>query len=123
MKLMHITILLILFPLASFSAGNGFYFFPGPFETQTYNAISREEFMEKALIHGLKKIPENNKKSLAKLLNINDGVELSFDNTTVRALVIIGDNIYFIDTNGVVYRNGHSYTAIDKTSFKRMLSN
>lgn len=42
------------------------YYFPGPFETQTYNPVTKDSIVEMSIIYGLKKIPQENVMSLKK---------------------------------------------------------
>jgi hypothetical protein len=59
--------------------------------------------------------------SLKKILDINDGHKFNFDKKNVRALVEIDNEIYFIDSNGVVSINDSASTYIDKYKFRELI--
>lgn len=109
-------------PMTVLANYNAFYYFPGPFDTQTYNPVTKESILEKTVIYGAKNVPQKNVQTLKVLLDINDGQFIEFNDKKIRALVVIDKKIYFIDSNGAVNTAGHTTTFINKHKFTEMLS-
>jgi len=84
------------------------------FEAETYIAVTPATIASEA--HEKWTISSNRDRGHL-LAILNGGPKGIFDENRVRALVIVDQTKYFIDTNGVVRREGSKGTTVDKSAF------
>lgn len=90
------------------------------FGVETYTAVTKEKIIRIGEVMHPSHI---NSTTLLTLLNIDDGTDFYFSDRRVRAMVTDGQRNYYIDEEGVVYKNNKASTMIDKKLFTELIKN
>ncbi|MFO6298408.1 hypothetical protein [Rahnella selenatireducens] len=88
------------------------------FGVETYTPVTREKIIHMGeLIHP----SDINSITIMALLSINDGISFYFSDQRIRAMVTDGEKTYYIDEEGVVYKNNRVSTMINRELLTELL--